>query len=53
MVVRTTEKELTVAVDLATAGTGFMKATVTVSYTDGAAAARSVALTTVLTNYTP
>ena len=36
-----------------TPGTGWKTITATVSYTDGRGAPRSVALTTVVTNYTP
>lgn len=39
--------------DLASAGTGYCRVTVTVSWTDGRAQARSLALATVLTDYTP
>lgn len=41
------------AADLTSAGTGYKKVTVTVSYTDGQNAARSFALDTVLTEYVP
>lgn len=41
------------AVDLATAGTGFKKATVTVNWTDGRGFARSLAIATIITDYTP
>lgn len=39
--------------DLVSAGTGYKKVTVTVGYTDGTGAARTLALATVLTDYTP
>jgi prepilin-type N-terminal cleavage/methylation domain-containing protein len=39
--------------DLATAGTGYMKVTVTTSYNDAAGVSRSVAISTVITDYTP
>jgi prepilin-type N-terminal cleavage/methylation domain-containing protein len=39
--------------DLATAGTGYMKITVTVGWTDAAGDARSLQVSTVLTEYTP
>jgi len=35
------------------AGTGWKTVTVTVAYTDGQATARSLAISTVLTDYTP
>jgi prepilin-type N-terminal cleavage/methylation domain-containing protein len=39
--------------DLVTAGTGYKKATVTVGWTDARGSARSLAISTVLTDYTP
>ena len=39
------------AADLSTAGTGYMKVTVTVAWTDATATARSLSISTVLTNY--
>jgi prepilin-type N-terminal cleavage/methylation domain-containing protein len=39
--------------DLVSAGSGYKKATVTVSWTDATGTARSLALSTVLTDYTP
>jgi hypothetical protein len=39
--------------DLTTAGTGYMIVTVTVGWTDGGGAARSLSVSTVLTEYTP
>ncbi len=39
--------------DLVTAGAGYITVTVTVSWTDTGAASRSLALSTVLTDYTP
>ncbi len=39
--------------DLVSAGTGYMKVTVAVSYTDASGAARALPLVTELTNYTP
>lgn len=41
------------AADLVSAGTGYKKATVTVSWTDGAGTARSTAISTIVTDYTP
>lgn len=41
------------AADLASAGTGYKKVTVTVGWTDGTGAARTLALATVITDYTP
>lgn len=40
-------------VDLTTAGDGYMIVTVTVSWTDGGGTARSLGVSTVLTEYTP
>ncbi len=37
--------------DLITAGTGYMKATVTVTFTDGAGASQSFPLSVIVTNY--
>ena len=48
--------QLTAAIpasDLVTAGTGYKKATVTVGWTDARGSARSLAISTVLTDYTP
>lgn len=39
--------------DLTSAGTGFKKATVTVGWTDGRGVARTLAIATVITDYTP
>lgn len=39
--------------DLVTAGTGYMKVTVTVGWTDGTGTPRTLALATVITDYTP
>jgi prepilin-type N-terminal cleavage/methylation domain-containing protein len=39
--------------DLTTAGTGYTRATVTVSWTDAGGDARSLAVATILTEYTP
>jgi len=39
--------------DLVTAGTGYMTAKITVSWTDGDGDAQSLAVSTVLTDYTP
>lgn len=39
--------------DLTTAGTGYMKTTVTVGWTDTTGTARSLAISTVITDYTP
>lgn len=38
--------------DLSTAGTGYKRVTITVSYTDGAGVARSLTLSTIVTDYT-
>jgi prepilin-type N-terminal cleavage/methylation domain-containing protein len=40
-------------VNLSSAGTGYMRATVTVTYTGGNGFAQSVSLSTILTDYTP
>lgn len=39
--------------DLASAGTGFKKATVTVGWTDARGVARSLSIATIITDYTP
>jgi prepilin-type N-terminal cleavage/methylation domain-containing protein len=39
--------------DLTSAGIGFMRATCTVGYTDGSGVARTLSLSTVITDYTP
>jgi prepilin-type N-terminal cleavage/methylation domain-containing protein len=39
--------------DLVSAGTGYKKVTVTVGWTDGAGAAQALAVSTVVTDYTP
>ena len=41
------------AADLSSAGTGYMTVTVTVGWTDAEGTARSLAIATVLTDYTP
>lgn len=41
------------AADLTSAGTGYKKVTVTVGWTDATGTARSMAIATVLTDYTP
>jgi type II secretory pathway pseudopilin PulG len=41
------------AADLVSAGTGYKKATVTVSWTDTTGTARSIAIATIITDYTP
>ncbi len=41
------------AADLSSAGTGYMKATVTVSYTDAGAVPRTLSLSTEVTDYVP
>jgi prepilin-type N-terminal cleavage/methylation domain-containing protein len=41
------------AADLVSVGTGYKKATVTVSWTDSTGTARSIAIATIVTDYTP
>jgi len=41
------------AADLITAGTGFKKVTVTIEWTDARGGSRSLAIATILTDYTP
>lgn len=40
-------------VDLTSAGTGYKKATVTIGWTDARGVARSLAISTIITDYTP